>query len=108
MSGQHDAIAAQLLDGRLVVTMRARTALRRHCRSDGPQELLLSWPSGVNYLPATMYLPGEHDVIVGHVATCAVHADLRQLALFRMRRMILDAPEPVGARRRPMLRISHV
>jgi uncharacterized protein (DUF779 family) len=79
---------------RLLVTDRARRVLGRLRRDYGPQALLLSWPGGVTCLPAAMFVPSTFDVIVGHIAGCPIHADLRQLACYRDRRAILDVLNP--------------
>jgi uncharacterized protein (DUF779 family) len=80
--------------GRLLVTAQARRVLRRLRRDEGPQALLLSWPGGVTCLPAAIFEPSMFDVIVGHVAGCPIHADLRQLACYRDRRAVLDVLNP--------------
>lgn len=98
--------SANLLGQRLVITARARAAARRLVSSAGPQHLLLTWPGGVTAMPAGVHVPGEFSVIIGHVARCPVYADVRQLALFRERQMMVDAPESTPAARRPLLRMS--
>lgn len=82
------------LTARLFVTARARRVLGRLRRDCGPHALLLSWPGGVTCLPAAMFVPSMFDVIVGHVAGCPIHADLRQLACYRDRRAVLDVLNP--------------
>ena len=100
----HEAVRSRLGD-RLLVTMRARAALRKHVRATGPQHLVVTWPAGVTSVPAPVHEPGPHEVIVGHVARCPIYADLRQLALFRQRRQVLDLPLPPRAPRRPVFRL---
>ena len=95
-----------LLGQRLVVTARARAAARTLVTSTGPHHLVLNWPGGLTALPADVHVPDEYSVIVGHVARCPVYADLRQLALFRERRMVVDAPEPARRAGRPILRMA--
>lgn len=99
---------ASLLGHRLIVTARARAAARKLVTSAGPQHLLLTWPGGVTALPAGVHVPGEFSVIIGHVARCPVYADVRQLALFRERKMVVDAPDSMPSARRPMLRMLAV
>jgi hypothetical protein len=41
-----------------------------------------------------VFVPSTFDVIVGHIAGCPIHADLRQLACYRDRRAILDVLNP--------------
>jgi hypothetical protein len=89
---------------RLGVSERARSALIRMCRAHGLQVLLISWPAGATLLPAALFTPGPFDVIIGHVAGCPMHADLRQLGLYRDRHAVLDAPRWT-LRARPVLRL---
>jgi uncharacterized protein (DUF779 family) len=89
---------------RLEVTGRARRAFARLRRDDGPQALLLSWPSGVTSLPARLFKPGTFDVIVGHISGCPIHADLRQLAYYRDRSAVLDVLRSTR-RTRPLARL---
>jgi hypothetical protein len=80
--------------------------MRKLCAGAGPQHVVLTWPGGANYLPATMHHAGPFDVVVGHVARCPIYADLRQLDLFRNECMLIDvndAREP----RRPLLKTNH-
>ncbi|HEV7206613.1 MAG TPA: hypothetical protein VGN18_18550 [Jatrophihabitans sp.] len=91
--------------GRLQVTERARSVIRNLYRMNGPQCLVLCWPSGVAHLPSALHEGGPFDVIIGHVAGCPIYADLRQLALFRERRITLDAPERVISPRPPLLKV---
>jgi hypothetical protein len=94
------------LGGRLLISARVRRAMRRLCADAGPQHVVVTWPGGANYLPATMHHAGPYDVVVGHVARCPIYADLRQLELFRsdcMRIDVNDAHDP----RRPVLNTHH-
>lgn len=91
--------------GRLEVTERARSVILNLTVANGPRCLVLCWPSGVAHLPAALHDSGPYDVIIGHVAGCPIYADLRQLALFRDRRMVLDAPERVISPRPPLLKV---
>lgn len=100
-----DEIGAGRFAGRLLVTDRARSVIRNLYLANGPQCLVLCWPSGVAHLPCSLYESGPYDVILGHVARCPIHADLRQLALFRDRRVVLDAPERVISPRPPLLKV---
>lgn len=87
---------------RLTVTHRARRAVARIRRSSGPQALLLSWPGGATCLPIDAFEPEPYDVIIGHVAGCAIHADLRQLNYYRDRAAVLDTV-PDTSRTAPIL-----
>jgi uncharacterized protein (DUF779 family) len=91
--------------GRIVVTDRARDAIRSVCREGGPQALVVAWPAGVAYMPATMFSGSEFDVILGHVARCPVYADVRQLGAFADRHAVLDLAESMQWRERPLLRL---
>lgn len=91
------------LAGRLLFTLRARSVIRQLSRNGSPQCVHVCWPGGVTCLPAGVYEPGPCDVIVAHVAGCPVYADVRQLALFRDRCLIVDAPERIRPPRLPML-----
>jgi hypothetical protein len=94
------------LDGRLLISVRVRKAIRRLCAGAGPQHVVLTWPGGANYLPAWMHDAGPYDVVVGHVARCPIYADLRQLELFRTHRMVIDV-EHERAPRRLLLNANH-
>ena len=98
--GQHRGAPA----ARVAVSDRARSALTRRCREHGPQVLLISWPYGATFLPAARFAPGPFDVIIGHVAGCPMHADLRQLGRYHDRYAVLDASRWVW-RARPLLRL---
>lgn len=76
---------------RVEFTPAARSVIAAVCWRDGPQVVLLSWPAGAAYLPASCYLPGEFDVVLGHVEGCPIYADARRLVLFSTRRVTLDA-----------------
>jgi len=91
--------------GRLVVTDRARNAIRCLCRASGPQALVVAWPTGVTYLPVGIFSPSEFDVIIGHIACCPVYADVRQLGFFADRQAVLDLAEPARWREQPLLRL---
>jgi hypothetical protein len=91
--------------GRLVVTDRARDAIRYLCRVGGPQALVVAWPDAVAYLPVAMFPPSEFDVIIGHVACCRVFADVRQLGFFADRHAVLDVAESASWRERSLLRL---
>lgn len=100
-----DTTGVSRFAGRLLVTERARSVIRDLYLANGPQCLVLCWPSGVAHLPSPLHEGGPYDVIIGHVAGCPIYADLRQLALFRDRRMVLDAPERVISPRPPLLKV---
>lgn len=91
-------------DARLRVTARARRALARVCAAFGPQAVLLSWPAGAAYLPATTFVPGRYDAIVGHIVRCPIYADVRQLGFYTERSAVLDVRDALG-RGRPVLRL---
>ena len=93
---------------RLVVTDRARDAMRCVCYAGGPQALVMTWPAGAAYLPVAMFSRGEFDVIIAHIARCPVYADLRQLGLFADRHAVLDVAEAMSWRERPLLRLRSV
>lgn len=94
------------LAGRLLFTLRARSVIRQLSRNGRPQCVHVCWPGGVTCLPAGVYQPGPCDVIVAHVAGCPVYADVRQLALFRDRCLVVDAPDRARPPRLPMLRAA--
>lgn len=94
------------LAGRLLFTLRARSVIGALSRNGGPQCVHVCWPGGVTCLPAGVYDPGPCDVIVAHVAGSPVYADVRQLALFRDRCLVVDAPDRVRPPRLPMLRTA--
>lgn len=76
-------------------SITARAVISAVCHRDGTQTIVLSWPNGAVYLPTACYAPGKHDIVLGHVEGCPVYADLRRLALFRTREIVLDAaPRP--------------
>ncbi len=91
--------------GRIVVTDRARDAIRSVCRAGGPQALVVAWPAGIAYMPAAMFSGSVFDVILGHVARCPVYADVRQLGAFADRHAVLDLAESMQWRERPLLRL---
>ncbi len=91
--------------GRLVVTDRARDAIRCLCRASGPQALVVAWPAGVTYLPVGIFSPSEFDVIIGHIACCPVYGDVRQLGFFANRHAVLDLAESMRWREQPLLRL---
>jgi uncharacterized protein (DUF779 family) len=93
---------------RLLVTVRARRALRDLVAASGPQHVIVCWPAGATTLPATMHLVGPHEAVVGHVAGCPIYVDLRQVCLFRNRQALLDVPEPARHNCRPRLRLRTV
>lgn len=94
------------LGDRLRVTTRARAVVRRFVAEQGRQHIILSWPAGATTIPAELHIPGGHDVVIGHVARCPIYADVRQLALHRDRRLLLDVPDRPRAGRRPLLRVG--
>lgn len=94
------------LGGRLLFSARVRKAMRRLCAGAGPQHVVVTWPGGANYLPATMHHAGPYDVVVGHVARCPIYADLRQLELFRSHCMLIDVND-AHDRRRLILKTNH-
>jgi hypothetical protein len=91
--------------GRLVVTVRARDAMRWVCHAGGPQALVVTWPAGVAYLPVAMFARGEFEVIIGHVARCPLYADVRQLGFFADRQAVLDVAETMNWREQPLLQL---
>ncbi len=91
--------------GRLVVTDRARDAIRCLCRAGGPRALVVAWPGGVACLPVARLSPSEFDVILGHIAGCPVYADVRQLGSFANRHAVLDLAEPMRWPERPLLQL---
>lgn len=95
---------ATRLGERLHITVRTRIAIRKLCAEAGPQHLLLTWPGGVNYLPATIHDVGPYDVVVGHLARCPIYADIRQLDMFRTHRMLIDVNDTERTPRRPLLK----
>jgi len=91
--------------GRLVVTDRARDAIRCLCRAGGLQALVVGWPAGAAYLPVAMFSRNDFDVIIGHVARCPLYADVRQLGFFADRHAVLDVAETMNWREQPLLRL---
>ena len=61
-------------------TAAARGVIAAVCRRSGQQVVVLAWPAGAAYLPATCYVPSEFDVVVTYVEGCPVYADSRRLA----------------------------
>ena len=86
----------------------ARAVIAAVRRREGRQAILFSWPAGAAYLPARCYLPGPHDVMLGHVEHCAVYADARLLALFPSRRILVVAAPGSGSRSHPALRVRNL
>ena len=91
--------------GRLVVTDRARDAIRCLCRAGGLQALVVGWPVDVTCLPVARFSPSEFDVILGHIAGCPVYADVRQLGSFADTPAVLDLAEPISWPERPLLQL---
>ena len=91
--------------GRLVVTDRARDAIRCLCRAAGLQALVVAWPAGVAYLPIAMFSRSEFDVILGHIAGCPVYVDVRRLGSFADTPAVLDLAEPMSWPERPLLQL---
>ena len=91
--------------GRLVVTNRARDAIRCLCRASGLQAPVVAWPADVTCLPVAMFSPSEFDVTLGHIAGCPVYADVRQLGAFADRPAVLDLAEPMRWPERPLLQL---
>ena len=89
---------------RLGVSPAAQTAVAAACQRGERQVVVLDWPSGVTCRPRRQYRPGDHDAIIGHVAGCPVYADLRGLARFPARGVLLDAEPPSPAHPYPTLR----
>jgi uncharacterized protein (DUF779 family) len=98
---------ASRLGDRLLITARARKAIRRLCADAGRQHVMLTWPGGANYLPAAMHHAGPYEVVVGHVARCPIYVDLRQLKLFRGRYMRIDVNDRAHPPGRPLLKTTH-
>jgi uncharacterized protein (DUF779 family) len=96
---------ARVRPKRLHVTARARRALERVREHNGPQALVLSWPSGACCVPADSFVPGRYDVIIGHVGGFPMHADIRQLEFYADRRAVLDIAGTTH-RGRPVLRLQ--
>ena len=95
---------AEARSGRIVFSTSARSAIVAACRGGGRQAVLLSWPAGATYLPRECYRQGEFDAVVGHVAGCPIYADVRRLALYADRRVMLDAERNSRGRPHPPLR----
>ena len=91
--------------GRLVVTDRARDAIRCLCRAGGLQALVVGWPGDVTCLPVARFSPSEFDVTIAHIACCPVYADVRQLGSFADTPAVLDLAEPMRWPERPLLRL---
>jgi hypothetical protein len=88
--------------GRFVVTGAARDAIGRLCRDDGRQTVLLCWPGGAVCLPLSLCAPAAFDVIIGHIARCPIHVDIRQLRFTAGTHAVLDATQ--ACEQRPVLR----
>jgi hypothetical protein len=73
-------------DGRIVVTNRARDAIRCLCRAGGLQALVVAWPGDVTCPPVA-----------------PVYANLRQLGSFADRPAVLDLAESMRWPERPLL-----
>jgi uncharacterized protein (DUF779 family) len=93
------------LGTRLVVTDRARRAMGQVRRGQGLQVVVLAWPGGATYLPRAAYRPTKYDVIVGHIASCPVYADMRRLGWSSRTRVVLDVVEMPPPGRRPVLHV---
>ncbi len=78
------------LDNRLQVTVQARRALADLTRDQGRQHVVVTWPAGAALLPAHVHEPAPHEAIVGHLAQCPIYIDLRQVAMWPNRSMLLD------------------
>src|SRR6266700_7842912 len=103
LGGSLDCVAER--GGRLVVTDRARDAIRCLCRAGGLQALVVAWPGDVTCLPVAMFSPSEFDVILGHIAGCPVYADVRQLGSFADTPAVLDLAAPMSSPERPLLQL---
>lgn len=79
MSAPATALRKLRLGGRLAVTGRARRAIAVVRSDDGPQHVVLDWPSAASVLPAGEHRVRSCEVIVGHLAECPIFVDLRQL-----------------------------
>lgn len=92
MENGHNSVATIARSARRVdFTPAARSVIAAVCWRSGPQVVVLSWPAGAAYLPATCYVPGEFDVVIGHVEGCPIYTDARRLGLFANVRVVLDA-----------------
>ena len=100
--GRHTDPDRRASPARLVVRPRARRVVVQTRKSAGPQALVLSWPGGATCLPANAFEPSDYDVIIGHVAGCPIHVDVRQLDYYRDRTAVLDAA-PIGRKVRSVL-----
>ncbi len=89
-------------------TAAARGVIAAVCRRSGQQVVVLAWPAGAAYLPATCYVPSEFDVVVTYVEGCPVYADSRRLAMFVTRRIVLDAEACSAGQPHPPLRTRAV
>lgn len=86
------------------LTEAARSALSREYARRGPQAVVLSWPSGVTYLPERQFRRGDHDVVLEKFAGCTVYTDSRALALFLDRRVVVDLGSGRRGSPRPVLK----
>ena len=78
------------LDNRLQVTVQARRAIADLSRTQGRQHVVVTWPAGAALLPEHVHEPAPHEAIVGHLAQCPIYVDLRQVAVWPNRWMVLD------------------
>jgi len=92
---------------RIAVTPRATRAVSNTRKSLGDHTVVMTWPAGATMLPADQFVPSAFDVIVGHVAQCAVFADARQLELFAAHHVLIDVETNPRPSRRPILRVRH-
>ena len=93
------------LGRRLRTTGRARHALRDLVAANGPQHIIVSWPAGATTVPTAVHAISPYEAIIGHVASCPIYVDVRQLNLFRNLKALLDVPQPPLPYRRPLLRL---
>lgn len=89
---------------RVAFTATARLVIAAACARDRQQAILVAWPAGAAYLPHDCYVPTEFDVVLGFVEGCPIYADVRRLALFAKRRLVLDADLHSSTQPHPPLR----
>jgi hypothetical protein len=91
---------------RLNVTERARHTIHALSRDLGPQEITLHLPGRqVDYRPPEQFQVGQFDVIVGQVARCQIHTDLRHVAALSTTPTVLDVEFVAAPHQLPVLEL---
>ena len=80
---------------RVVGSLRAQLSLAELTSERGPQVIVLSGPCAISSVAAARgrrgFVPNEHQVRVGQVASCPVYADAEQIRMCPHEVIVLDA-----------------